>query len=437
LRRRLALREGEAPGGHDRPEHNLRAPAARVVAGDGREAAVGEAVREDDGVDAAMAVDVRRHPPAASVDDLLPVEALDRVRHALRTRSPRDGRDRAEPRVRPVTRPLLAPPYDARFALDDNFSPRSMRSKSASYPVRRWSSSMRLAPRTPVPATRSRPAIRDGRYGTTFIVGRPSPSTIPRVLARGASNGDLTRAAAANQTEWMARVAEAAGGIARRERGVTWTASSMGATLAFPELPRERLQGLLPQFLGTARRARAREASCWSLLPTEPAELGDELAAVGFRDGWQAHWMAVEIASRAGGAPSDDVAVGLAPATWKATSLPWDGEAIAAVRSTLAAEKPRRVWHLGAWRDGRPVGHAVVNVTTGRLGVAGIYDMGVALSERRRGIGRALTLAALQLAGSQGCAAATLNATPEGELLYRATGFRSVGVAQTWWLDLD
>jgi ribosomal protein S18 acetylase RimI-like enzyme len=68
--------------------------------------------------------------------------------------------------------------------------------------------------------------------------------------------------------------------------------------------------------------------------------------------------------------------------------------------------------------------------------VAGIYDMGVAAHERRRGIGRALTLAALQLGRAQGCALATLNATPEGELLYRAVGFRSVGVAQTWWLDL-
>jgi ribosomal protein S18 acetylase RimI-like enzyme len=62
--------------------------------------------------------------------------------------------------------------------------------------------------------------------------------------------------------------------------------------------------------------------------------------------------------------------------------------------------------------------------------------MGVAEVERRRGIGRGLTLAALQLAASQGSAAATLNATAEGMLLYRALGFRSVGVAQTWWLDL-
>jgi GNAT superfamily N-acetyltransferase len=256
------------------------------------------------------------------------------------------------------------------------------------------------------------------------------------MLARGASNGDLVRAAAANQTEWMLRTAEAAGGAVHRERGASWALSPAGAVLAFPQLSYERLVGLLPQFLSAARRSAAREASCWSLLPTEPDELGKELLAAGFGEGWQAHWMAIEIASRAGGATPEGVEVGLAPATWKAAALPWDGEGIAAVRSRLANANPRRVWHVGAWRDGRPVGHALLNITTGRLGVAGIYDMGVAEDERRRGIGRALTTAALQLAGAQGCAAATLNATPDGELLYSALGFRSVGVAQTWWLDL-
>jgi ribosomal protein S18 acetylase RimI-like enzyme len=254
------------------------------------------------------------------------------------------------------------------------------------------------------------------------------------VLETRTSDDVLRRAAAANQTEWLARLAEAAGGVVHRERHATWMASPAGATLAFPTLTRGRLQGLLPQFLSTARR-RSGEASCWSLLPTEPEELGDELTAEGFREGWQAHWMAVEISSISVPYP-EGVEIGLAPADWAPTELPWDGAGIAELRRMLAGTRPRRVWHLGAWRDGAPVGHAVVSVTTGRLGVAGIYDMGVAPDERRRGIGRALTLAALQLGRAQGCSAATLNATPEGELLYRALGFRSVGVAQTWWLAL-
>ena len=221
-----------------------------------------------------------------------------------------------------------------------------------------------------------------------------------------------------------------------RERGASWAVSRDEAVLAFPELAHERLLGLMPQFLSTARRLGAPEASCWSLLPTEPEALGSELVAAGFREGWQAHWMAIEVHARPSSVFPPGVEIGLAPATWRPTSLPWDGDRVAAIRSSLATARPRRVWHLGAWREGRPVGHALVNVTTGRLGVSGIYDVGVAESERRRGIGSALIVAALQLAGAQGCAAATLNATPEGELLFSALGFQSVGVAQTWWLDL-
>jgi GNAT superfamily N-acetyltransferase len=251
------------------------------------------------------------------------------------------------------------------------------------------------------------------------------------VLDGAATDELLVRAAAANQTAWMARVAEAAGGVVRRERGVTWTASRAGAVLAFPRLSRSRLETLLPVFLTAAESAP--EASCWSLLPTEPGDLGALLQAAGFREGWQAHWMAAALDSESETDVPDAVSVGVVEGEWVPTELPWDGAGIASVRERLAAARPRRVWHLAARRGGEPVGHATLNVTTGRLGVAGIYDMGVAEHERRRGVGRALTAAALDLGRAAGCSFATLNATPEGELLYRRLGFCSVGVAQTWW----
>jgi hypothetical protein len=53
--------------------------------------------------------------------------------------------------------------------------------------------------------------------------------------------------------------------------------------------------------------------------------------------------------------------------------------------------------------------------------------------ERWRGTGRLITAASLDLGRAAGCSTATLNATPEGKLLYRRLGFRSVGLAQTWW----
>jgi GNAT superfamily N-acetyltransferase len=249
------------------------------------------------------------------------------------------------------------------------------------------------------------------------------------VLEAGVADDVLVRAAAANQTAWMARVAEAAGGGVHREPGVTWMASPAGAVLAFPRLSRARLDELLPRFLDAARSTP--EASCWSHLPTSPRDLDEALREAGFREGWQAHWMAAGSGALDVSAPAG-VEIGVVE-EWEPTDLPWDGAGIASVRVRLARARPRRVWHVGAWRDGAPVGHATLNVTTGRLGVAGIYDMGVAQAEQRRGIGRALTLAVLELGCRAGCAVATLNATPEGELLYGQLAFRSVGVAQTWW----
>jgi GNAT superfamily N-acetyltransferase len=251
------------------------------------------------------------------------------------------------------------------------------------------------------------------------------------MLGAGAPDDVLARAAAANQTAWLARVAEAAGGEVQRERGVTWTASPAGAVLAFPRLSAARLESLLPRFLDAAESAP--EASCWSLLPTQPRDLDERLRAVGFREGWQAHWMAAPVADVPYAGPPAGVRVAVVANEWRPTDLPWDGAGISAVRAHLAARRPRRVWHLAAWRDGEPVGHATLSVATGRLGVAGLYDMGVARHEQRRGIGSALTRTALALGRETGCAVATLNATAEGERLYRALGFRSVGYAQTWW----
>jgi GNAT superfamily N-acetyltransferase len=236
----------------------------------------------------------------------------------------------------------------------------------------------------------------------------------------------------------MARTATAAGGEAHHDRGVTWMVSPAGAVLAFPRISSERLAGLLPRFLAAARTGRAHEASCWSALPTRPGDLDAQLQGAGFREGWQAQWMSAE-ATRRQPAPAEllDVEIDLAPAHWEPTALPYDGPGVAGVRGRLADVRPRRTWHLWAHRDGQAVGHALVNVTTGGLGVAGIYDMGVAEDERRKGIGRALVARALRLAVEQHCAVATLNATPEGELLYRQLGFRRIGVAQTWWLDVN
>jgi GNAT superfamily N-acetyltransferase len=98
---------------------------------------------------------------------------------------------------------------------------------------------------------------------------------------------------------------------------------------------------------------------------------------------------------------------------------------------TVPGPDPAGVHHLAVRHDGETLGHVVVNPWRR---VAGIYSMGVVPAARRRGIGRALTLAACRLGRELGCTHAVLNATGEGELLYRTVGFESLGWGQTWWL---
>jgi GNAT superfamily N-acetyltransferase len=100
----------------------------------------------------------------------------------------------------------------------------------------------------------------------------------------------------------------------------------------------------------------------------------------------------------------------------------------------LVRRHPHRFAHAVARIDGSYAGHATVHVVGGMLSGAGIYDVDVVPSQRRRGLGRALTLAVCRAAARAGARVATLNATGMGELLYRALGFRSLGLGQTWWI---
>jgi hypothetical protein len=75
---------------------------------------------------------------------------------------------------------------------------------------------------------------------------------------------------------------------------------------------------------------------------------------------------------------------------------------------------------------------------TGLIAVEGaagtVFDLHVEPGERRRGVGWTLTHRLCARAADDGVRHVTLNATGEGERLYRAMGFRSLGFGQTWWM---
>ena len=201
---------------------------------------------------------------------------------------------------------------------------------------------------------------------------------------------------------WFGRAHE------RRELdGVTVFVGRGDAVFAFPE-PGADLAGAV----GLARAAGAREVGCWALEPDD--ELGDRLTSLGFQDGWQPHWMGID--------PRE---------LREPPAHPVEESSECSRELPYAHERAEDLRHLVVREGATLVGHTVLNVDGDS---AGLYDMGVLPRVRRRGFGRALTLAALARARDLGCASVTLNATAEGELLYRSVGFRSLGRGMTWWL---
>ncbi|MGA7207102.1 MAG: GNAT family N-acetyltransferase, partial [Specibacter sp.] len=68
--------------------------------------------------------------------------------------------------------------------------------------------------------------------------------------------------------------------------------------------------------------------------------------------------------------------------------------------------------------------------------LAGIFDMAVVPEHRRTGLGTALLDTLAATAFDAGAEHLLLNATPEGQRLYRSYGFELIGKGQTWWYHL-
>ena len=125
--------------------------------------------------------------------------------------------------------------------------------------------------------------------------------------------------------------------------------------------------------------------------------------------------------------PAVKIETDAALAEWVSVYCACFGVPATAVADTLRVETERTdagpVVRFAATVDGRMVGTALLLTTHD---VAGIYVVTTMPEYRRRGIGTALTAAALEIARERGLRVGTLQASPLGEPVYRRMGFETV-----------
>jgi GNAT superfamily N-acetyltransferase len=243
-------------------------------------------------------------------------------------------------------------------------------------------------------------------------------------------DAELIRAIEENAAELLMAMGTAGGGQQRETPEVRWTigGSPLDYHNAVVEADLQDGDAVIAESL-TELRNRGLPGS-WHVGPSmRPADLGERLTAGGFTYGGSEPGMAVRIPELTAPAAvpgleitrvEDDEAV----AVWEETLGQGFGEGEKEAR--WVASVYRKLGYGDPWRHylGRVDGAAVATTTVFLgAGVAGLYFVMTLPEARRRGIGAAITYAALREAEAV-AEYGVLGSSPAGRSVYAGLGFR-------------
>ncbi|MET8357009.1 GNAT family N-acetyltransferase [Micromonospora sp. NPDC005171] len=193
-----------------------------------------------------------------------------------------------------------------------------------------------------------------------------------------------------------------------------------------------RVAGRTPQdALAEARQRLHGVPRIWWVGPDSDAGTADGLVSLGAVQVARMPIMAVRIGATADVptpagvriAETTDLAT-FVPAYARVSGIPADGVAATIEREKAFTGDGTVLRLAGRLDDGRIVATAVAWVSHG---LVTLYFVGTQPEQRRRGIGAAMTRAALELAGERGVRTAALTSSAVGESVYHGLGFRPVG----------
>jgi GNAT superfamily N-acetyltransferase len=256
-------------------------------------------------------------------------------------------------------------------------------------------------------------------------------------VLRNATTAQLEQAVAENHRQLFCCNATALGGIVHTADGLTYTYSAgNGSAVVFPAMVPDKASMQLDVMMDFYRANGATNIGYWSLDPAVPADVDARLLARGFQPGWKPCWMALEVVAMQTNytkLPGLEIRVSNDIPVHEVEGLPY-GDDGGTFSGALFRTYPNKVQRFVAFLDGTIVGQTCLFFTAGTLGIAGMYNVGVIPSMQRKGIGKALVIAASRYAKERGYHYVMLNANHIGRRTYEQVGFRVIGYGLTWWI---
>ena len=244
----------------------------------------------------------------------------------------------------------------------------------------------------------------------------------------------MAKAVEANEAEFLLALGRAGGGEERDDKHVRWTIG--GSPIGYHNaVVRASLDASHADEVIVASQSLMRThgvPGSWHVGPSmRPDDLGSRLLARGFEGGPEPG-MAAELDAM----PSVDMPTGLEIARARSDEL---DEYESVLAGGFGEGPPEAAWvcemygRIGleddTWRHfvGRINGTAVACATTFfASGVVGLYFVCTAPDARRRGVGAAISRAALIDARNDGMRVGVLGSSPMGQRVYEGLGFRTV-----------